>query len=503
MQKRMVKTENILSATQIKAEAARLGFSACGLAPAEPVAPLHAAFFKRWLGEGRQAGMAYMEGHEAKRLDPRLLVEGCRTVVCVALNYRPSTPIPDHKLQIAWYAYGQDYHDIMRQKLNSLLERPYNVLSGGQKTVVNLAAVVLREPDILLLDEPTNHLDMQTLDWFEGFLAKYRGTVLMVSHDRRFLDRVATRTLILEDGICTSYPGGYTAAKEEQERQMLLEFEQYKNQQKQIEAMKAAIKRFREWGAQADNPKFFRRAKMLELRLEKMEMIKRPQLEKPKIPMRFAGDRTGREVLKLTGFSLSFGKTALFEQAELLVEEKDRMAFLGANGTGKTSLLRAIFGDVPFSGTAKFNPSAQLGYIPQEIRFLNDKDSVLEAFRRECVCGEGEARQILAKYYFCGAAVMKRVSSLSGGEKVLLKLAVLLQNRVNFLILDEPTNHIDIETREMLEDALLEFSGTLLFISHDRYFIDKLATKIVVLENRKINVFDGTYADYLRVTGHA
>ena len=354
-------------------------------------------------------------------------------------------------------------------KLNDLLERPYNVLSGGQKTVVNLAAVVLREPDILLLDEPTNHLDMQTLDWFEGFLAKYRGTVLMVSHDRRFLDRVATRTLILEDGICTSYPGGYTAAKEEQERQMLLEFEQYKNQQKQIEAMKAAIKRFREWGAQADNPKFFRRAKMLELRLEKMEMIKRPQLE----------------------------------QAELLVEEKDRMAFLGANGTGKTSLLRAIFGDVPFSGTAKFNPSAQLGYIPQEIRFLNDKDSVLEAFRRECVCGEGEARQILAKYYFCGAAVMKRVSSLSGGEKVLLKLAVLLQNRVNFLILDEPTNHIDIETREMLEDALLEFSGTLLFISHDRYFIDKLATKIAVLENRKINVFDGTYADYLRVTGHA
>ena len=388
-------------------------------------------------------------------------------------------------------------------KLNDLLERPYNVLSGGQKTVVNLAAVVLREPDILLLDEPTNHLDMQTLDWFEGFLAKYRGTVLMVSHDRRFLDRVATRTLILEDGICTSYPGGYTAAKEEQERQMLLEFEQYKNQQKQIEAMKAAIKRFREWGAQADNPKFFRRAKMLELRLEKMEMIKRPQLEKPKIPMRFAGDRTGREVLKLTGFSLSFGKTALFEQAELLVEEKDRMAFLGANGTGKTSLLRAVFGDVPFSGTAKFNLSAQLGYIPQEIRFLNDKDSVLEAFRRECVCGEGEARQILAKYYFCGAAVMKRVSSLSGGEKVLLKLAVLLQNRVNFLILDEPTNHIDIETREMLEDALLEFSGTLLFISHDRYFIDKLATKIAVLENRKINVFDGNYADYLRVTGHA
>ena len=376
-------------------------------------------------------------------------------------------------------------------------------LNAKEKVRVLLAQALFGKPDNLLLDEPTNHLDMQTLDWFEGFLAKYRGTVLMVSHDRRFLDRVATRTLILEDGICTSYPGGYTAAKEERERQMLLEFEQYKNQQKQIEAMKAAIKRFREWGAQADNPKFFRRAKMLELRLEKMEMIKRPQLEKSKIPMRFAGDRTGREVLKLTGFSLSFGKTALFEQAELLVEEKDRMAFLGANGTGKTSLLRAVFGDVPFSGTAKFNPSAQLGYIPQEIRFLNDKDSVLEAFRRECVCGEGEARQILAKYYFCGAAVMKRVSSLSGGEKVLLKLAVLLQNRVNFLILDEPTNHIDIETREMLEDALLEFSGTLLFISHDRYFIDKLATKIAVLENRKINVFDGTYADYLRVTGHA
>ena len=242
---------------------------------------------------------------------------------------------------------------------------------------------------------------------------------------------------------------------------------------------------------------------MLELRLEKMEMIKRPQLEKPKIPMRFAGDRTGREVLKLTGFSLSFGKTALFEQAELLVEEKDRMAFLGANGTGKTSLYAQFSGMSHFPAQRSSTPPRSLGIFRRKSAFLNDKDSVLEAFRRECVCGEGEARQILAKYYFCGAAVMKRVSSLSGGEKVLLKLAVLLQNRVNFLILDEPTNHIDIETREMLEDALLEFSGTLLFISHDRYFIDKLATKIAVLENRKINVFDGTYADYLRVTGHA
>lgn len=388
-------------------------------------------------------------------------------------------------------------------QLHELLSREYNVLSGGQKTIVNLAAAVLRQPDILLLDEPTNHLDVKTLDWFEGFLNKYRGTVLLVSHDRYFLDRVSNRTLILENGECSSFPGNYSFSMKEQERILLQEFEDYKNQQKKIAAIKAAIKRFREWGAQADNPKFFRKAKELEKRLEKLELIDRPVLEKPRVPLRFTGSRSGNEVLRLEDFSLAFGDNVLLEQAQLLVCEKERVCLMGDNGTGKTSLIRRILGEAgdagyagECSGKITINPSVQLGYIPQEIRFSAEKASVLDTFRQEHVCTEGEGRSILAKYFFVGANVFKRASSLSGGEKVLLKLAILLQNQVNFLVLDEPTNHIDIETREMLEDALLDYSGTLLFISHDRYFIQKTATKLAILEDRKIESFAGTYEDY-------
>ncbi len=429
-----------------------------------------------------------------------------------ALEAYMASPAEDYEALLESYALVQERYTalggyemeertakiIQGFHLTELLSREYNVLSGGQKTVVNLAAAVLPEPDILLLDEPTNHLDVKTLEWFEGFLAKYRGTVLMVSHDRWFLDRVATRTFILEGGQCTSFAGNYSFSVKEQERLMLLEFEQYKNQQKKIDAMKAAIKRFHEWGVQSDNPKFFRKQHELEKRLEKMEVLERPQLEKPKVPLQFSGSRTGTEVLRLEDVSLSFGEnTALLEHASLLLREKDKLCLMGDNGTGKTSLIRGVLGELSgLSGEITLNPSVQLGYIPQEIRFPEEKDTVLTAFRRDCVLSEGQARNLLAKYFFVGESVFKRVTALSGGEKVLLKLAILLQRQVNLLILDEPTNHIDIETREMLEDALLDYTGTLLFISHDRYFVEKIATRIAVLKNRKIESFEGGYAAY-------
>ncbi len=382
-------------------------------------------------------------------------------------------------------------------RLDDFLDREFNVLSGGQKTIVNLASTVLRQPDILLLDEPTNHLDVKTLEWFEDFLSKYQGTVVIISHDRYFLDKVTNKTFIFEDGECEEFGGNYSFAVKEQERLLLLEFEEYKNQQKKISAMKAAIKRFRDWGYRADNPKFFKKAKELEKRLEKMEVLNRPQLEKPKIPIELGGERSGHDVLIAEDLSIAFGDNIIFDKAEMSVFEKDKAALLGDNGSGKTTLVRAVLGELTdYSGKIKISPSAKLGYIPQEIRFEHDKMTVIEAFRDGYPCQELEARRILSRFFFFGESVFKRASSLSGGEKVLLKLAILIQNEVNFLILDEPTNHIDIETREMLEEALLDFSGTLLFISHDRYFIRKLGVRIFNIESKKIFAFNGDYDTY-------
>ncbi|MCL2810576.1 MAG: ATP-binding cassette domain-containing protein [Clostridia bacterium] len=371
--------------------------------------------------------------------------------------------------------------------LTELLDRPFNVLSGGQKTVVKLACTILRKPDILLLDEPTNHLDVRTLEWFETYLAKYKGTVLIVSHDRYFLDKVAQKTIILDAGVCQLFHGNYTFSQREQERLLLLEFEQYKNQQKKVEAMRAAIKRFHDWGVQADNPKFHRKAKELEKRLEKMELIDKPQLEKPKIPIAFKGERTGREALKLKDLSLSIGDLRLLDSVSLTLFYQEKACLTGDNGTGKTTLFRALLGELPLpEGAVRFAPSAKVGYIPQETRFDDGQASILDVFRQACPCPEHIARSILAKYSFYADDVFKRVSALSGGEKVLLKLAILVRQEINFLLLDEPTNHIDIETREMLEEALLDFGGTILFVSHDRYFVQRVATRVLGIEARAI-----------------
>jgi ATPase subunit of ABC transporter with duplicated ATPase domains len=381
--------------------------------------------------------------------------------------------------------------------LKDFLDRPFNLLSGCQKTRVKLAATLLKQPDILLLDEPTNHLDIKTLEWLEGFLLKYKGTVLIISHDRYFLDKVTTKTIIVERGNCQIFNGNYSYSLKEQERLLLLEFEQYKTQQKKIQAMKVQVKRYRQWGHEGDNEKFFRKAKELEKRLEKMEQLDKPQLEKSKIPIHFEGSRTGQDVLLVEGFNLKLSGHQLFENADLQIYAKEKVCLMGDNGTGTASFTFAMMNKLSgFTGKIVLHPSIKIGYIPQEIRFEDDKNTLINEFREAYSCAEGVARNILAKYSFFKEDVYKRVGTLSGGEKVLLKLAVLIQNEVNFLVLDEPTNHIDIDIREIMEVARLNFTGTLLFISHDRYFINKIANKIICVQDKQFTSFNGSYDVY-------
>jgi len=381
------------------------------------------------------------------------------------------------------YSVDEEFNRIVSGfKLDGILRTPFGKLSGGEKTIVKLAALLLNKPDILLLDEPTNHLDMNMLEWFEGFLAKYKGTVLMISHDRYFLDRTVNKIIYVDGGVCDVYNGNYSYYVAERERRLLSEFNEYKTQQRKIEAMEAAIKRYRQWGAESGNEKHYIKAKELEKRLEKMDVLEDPTPKEFKLPLDFKTSRGSKEVLAIKDLCFSFRSAPVLRDFSMNLYYGEKVCLLGPNGAGKTTLFRLIMGDLqPASGTVKLGETANIGFIPQEITFADDKAALIDAFRQDVACLEGVARNILAKYYFVGQSVFKRVGSLSGGEKVLLKLAVLLQKNVNFLLLDEPTNHIDIRAREILEEALLGYKGTLLFISHDRYFIEKIAGRTIAI----------------------
>ena len=400
-------------------------------------------------------------------------------------HLREYSRLQDQFIAMDGYSIDEEFNRIVNGfKLWDILATPFNNLSGGEKTIVKLAALLLNKPDILLLDEPTNHLDINMLEWLEIFLAKYQGTVLMISHDRYFLDKTTTKTILVESGVCDVYNGNYSYHVEEKERRLIQEFSEYKTQQRKIEAMEAAIKRYRLWGAQGDNEKFFIKAKELEKRLEKMEILEDPRPKEIKLPLTFNTERGSKDVVVIRDLCFAYGSNVIFDKFDMDLFYGEKVCIHGPNGAGKSTLFKLILGSLqPNSGGLKIGPTVNIGFIPQEITFPNDKASIVDTFRDEVVCLEGQARHILAKYYFMGDSVFKRVGSLSGGEKVLLKLAILIQKNVNFLILDEPTNHIDIVSREILEEALLEFKGTLLFISHDRYFIDKLAERKIAINH--------------------
>lgn len=381
-----------------------------------------------------------------------------------------------------------------------MLNRTFNTLSGGEKTIVNLASLIISNPDILLLDEPTNHLDIDTLEWFENFLSSYKGTIIISSHDRYFLDRVATKTIFIDKGKADVYHGNYTYYLQESERRDLAEFEEYKTQQKQIEAMKAAVKKLREWGTQGDNPRFFRRATCIERKLEKMEMLERPETKKT-LPLDFAiKGRSGRDVLVVEDLGLMAGDKVLLDGAEMNLQYGEKVCLMGKNGTGKSTFIKAILdptSDFVCQGEIKLGSQVSIGYIPQEIHFEDEDATILEVARKSYEGDETHLRASLAKFLFYGENVFKRVGTLSGGEKVRLKLFELIQKKANLLILDEPTNHIDIDTKEMLEEALSDYAGTLFFISHDRYFINQLAQRVENIEEQSFVNYLGNY-DYFK-----
>ncbi|MFD1425787.1 ribosomal protection-like ABC-F family protein [Kroppenstedtia sanguinis] len=378
-----------------------------------------------------------------------------------------------------------------------MLARPFGSLSGGEKTKVGLARILLTEPDLLLLDEPTNHLDLTAIEWLENVLSSYPGAVLIVSHDRYFLDRVVTRMIDLEGGEAVLYSGNYSRFLQEKEERLLAEFQAYQEQQKKIKKMKETIKRLREWANQANPPNagLHRRAASMEKALERMVKLERPVLERKKIDLSFEQDqRSGREVFRCDEVFKEYGQQLVLDGVHLQVRSGERVAIVGSNGSGKSTLLRILLGEESADlGEVAVGPSVQVGYLSQQGWEGDPDQTVLEAFREEVSVEEGKARHLLAQFLFYGYAVFRKVKDLSGGERMRLRLAQLMHQDLNALILDEPTNHLDIDSREALEDALERFPGTILAVSHDRWFLNKLFAPIYWLEAGKLTRFEGNY----------
>ena len=383
-------------------------------------------------------------------------------------------------------ANGLSISDEMRTRL-------FERLSGGEKTRVNLGRLILEDTDVLLLDEPTNHLDLQATEWLEEYLRKFRGTVVTISHDRYFLDRTVTRIIEIQDGKAEFYSGNYSFYAIEKERRYQERMKQYLKEQAKIQQLEKAAEQMHLW-AFMGNDKLHKRAFSMEKRIAKLEQTAKPT-EAKKLSAKFSSsDFYGDEVLVCHNVSKAFGDKKLFAGLELNVSGGERIALIGDNGTGKSTLIKMIMQqEMPDEGYIKFGPSVRPAYLPQIIHFSNEERSLLDTMLYDCRCQPQEARDRLAAFGFRGEDVFTPVGALSGGEKSRLRLCMLMGSDINLLILDEPTNHLDIASREWMEDAVSDYSEALLFVSHDRYFIEKFATRIWYLDGGKLLDYRGTY----------
>jgi len=371
-----------------------------------------------------------------------------------------------------------------------------NTLSGGQKTRVALGKLLLAKPDIILLDEPTNHLDMESIRWLENYLLNYNGAVLIVAHDRYFLDKIVSKIIELDNGVATVFSGNYTdyAAKKAILRNMKLK--EYLNQQREIKHQEDVITKLKQFNRE----KSIKRAESREKMLDKIEIIDKPQELNDKMNIKLEPNVvSGNDVLTISGLSKSFDDVTLFDNIDIEIKRGERVALIGNNGTGKTTILKLINGIIePDSGSIYLGAKVNIGYYDQEHHVLDPDKTIFDEIRDAYPdLNNTQIRNTLAAFLFTNEGVFKYIRDLSGGEKGRVSLAKLMLSNANFLILDEPTNHLDIVSKEILENALNNYTGTVLFVSHDRYFINAAATRIIELSNKTVVNYIGNYDYYL------
>ncbi len=385
---------------------------------------------------------------------------------------------------------------------NELLEREYNTLSGGEKTLVRLARVLLLKPQLLLLDEPTNHLDIRRIEWLEEYIKSFKGASVIVSHDRYFLDRMSNKILDLTNLTPKVYSTNYTGYLTQREKEFEKQMASYEDQQLVIKRLKEQIKYFAERGMATNSSTMCNRARALQTQLDRIlkNKVERPHEDK-KYNLEFSEERkASKRVIETKNLTVKVpnGKTIL-NNVNLIISARERVALIGDNGSGKSTFIKTVLGlskGLEINGETYIGSSTKVGYLPQIIDFENDNMTLYEYFKDQIAASEEKARRILNSFGFNYEETNKLVKNLSGGERIRVRLAALLEQNVNCLIFDEPTNHIDISTKEMLEKSLEKFTGTLIFVSHDRYFINKFAKRTIEFTGGGVVIYNGNYDYY-------
>lgn len=381
-----------------------------------------------------------------------------------------------------------------------ILSRNYNNLSGGEKTLVHLARALLYKPQLFLLDEPTNHLDISRIEWLEGYIKEFKGATVIISHDRYFLDRMSNYILELDNGEVNVFKTNYTEYLNEKQKMIEKQLAEYKDQQIIIKRLEEQIKYFAERGMATNSSTLCNRAKALQTKLDKIRenLVARPK-ENKNLNLNFDTiKKSSKVIIETKDLSVKTDSKTIISNVNVKICAGENIAIIGNNGSGKSTFIKSVLGQqtLKVDGEVKVGETVSIGYLPQIIEFKNPDLKLYDYFKEETGLNEQKTRSILAKFRFYKSDIEKRVKTLSGGERIRVKLAILLQQKINTLIFDEPTNHIDIATKETLEEALENFNGTIIFVSHDRYFINKFAQKVVVFSDGTATTYLGNYDDY-------